>query len=59
MKKYAIYVRVDQVKDTIYIDQTGKFPITPSSGHKYIMIMCEIDANAVFVELMTKKQRTK
>ena len=38
-KQHDIYVRVDQVKDTIYTDQTGKFPITSSRGHKYIMIM--------------------
>ena len=38
-KQHDIYVRVDQVKDTIYTDQTGKFPITYSRGHKYIIIM--------------------
>ena len=54
-KQHDIYVRVDQVKDTIYTDQTGKFPITSSRGHKYIMIMCEIDGNAVLVEIMKNK----
>ena len=39
-KQHDIYVRVDQVKDTIYTYQTGKFPITSYRGHKYIMIMC-------------------
>ena len=33
----------------------GKFPITSSSGHKYIMIMCEIYRNAVLVEPMKNK----
>ena len=46
---------MDQVKDTIYTNQTGKFPTTSSRGHKYIMIMCEIDGNAVLVEPMNNK----
>ena len=54
-KQHEMYVRVDQVKDTIYIDQTEKFPITSSRGHKYIMIMCEINGNAVLVEPMKNK----
>ena len=54
-KQHDIYVRVDQVKDTIYTDQTGKFPITSSRGHKYIMIVCEIDGNAVLMEPMKNK----
>ena len=49
-KQHDIYVRVDQFKDTIYTDQTEKFPITSLRSHKYIMIMCEIDGNAVLVE---------
>ena len=40
---------MDQVKDTIYTDQTS------SRGHKYIMIMWEIDGNAVLVEPMKNK----
>ena len=55
VKQHDIYVRVDQVKDKIYTDQTGKFPITSSKGNKYIMIMCEIDGNAVLVGPMRNK----
>ena len=54
-KQHDIYVRVDQVKDTIYTDQTVKLPITSSRGHKYITIMCENDGNAVLVEPMKNK----
>ena len=54
-KQHYINVREDQVKDTIYTNQTGKLPITSSRGHKYIMIMCEIDGNAVLVEPMKNK----
>ena len=48
-------MRVDQVKDSIYTNQTGKPPITSSRGHKYIMIMCDIDGDALLVEPMKNK----
>ena len=54
-KQHDLYVCLDQVKDTIYTDQTGEFPITSSRGNKYIMIMCKIDGNAVLVEPMKNK----
>ena len=54
-KQNDIYVHVDQVKDTIYTDQMGELPIKSLRGHEYIMIMCEIDGNAVFVEPMKNK----
>ena len=49
-KYHEIYVQIDQVRDTIYTDQTGKFPITSLRGHKYIMILCAIDGNVVLAE---------
>ena len=54
-KQHDLYVCVDQVKDKIYTNQTGEFPITSSRGNKYIMIMCNIDGNAVLVEPMKNK----
>ena len=39
-KNHDIYVKIDQVRDAIYTNQTGKFPITSSRGNKYIMILC-------------------
>ena len=36
-KNHDIYVRIDQLRDTIYTDQAGKFPITSSRGYKYII----------------------
>ena len=54
-KKHDIYVRIYQVRDTIYTDQTGKFPITSSRGHKHIMILCAIDGNVVLANPMMNK----
>ncbi|KAL7481119.1 hypothetical protein ACHAW6_006805 [Cyclotella cf. meneghiniana] len=55
-KECDIFARVEELRNTIYTDQTGKFPITSSRGNKYIMTMVEIDANAILVEPM--KNRT-
>ena len=41
--------------DTIYTDQMGKFPISSSIGHKYIMILWAIDGNVVLAEPMENK----
>ena len=54
-KNHDIYVQIDQVRDTIYTNQTGKFPITSSRGHKYIMVLCAIDGNVVLAEPMKNK----
>ena len=54
-KKHDIYVRIDQVRNTIYTNQTGKFPITSSIGKKYIMILCAMDGNVVLAEPMLNK----
>lgn len=40
----------------IYSDQTGRFPVTSSRGHQYIMIMYVYDLNAILEE--TVKSRT-
>ena len=44
------------MKNTIYSDQTGKFPVRARSGNRYIMVMVEIDSNYVLVQPM--KNRT-
>ena len=54
-KYHDIYVKINQVRDTIYTDQTEKFPITSSRGHKYIMILCAIGWNVVLAEPMKNK----
>ena len=54
-KYHNIYVQIDQVRYTIYAYQTGKFPITSSRGHKYVMILCAIDGNVVLADPMKNK----
>ena len=55
-KKHDIYTKVYDVKDTIYSDQTGQFPTRSRRGNKYIMVMVEIDSNAILVEPMKSRK---
>ena len=41
--------------ETLYSNQTGKFPIQSRQGHNYIMVMVKIDSNAIIVETMKTK----
>jgi hypothetical protein len=36
----------------MFSDQTGQFPIQSLRGNKYIMVMVEIDSNAILTEPM-------
>jgi hypothetical protein len=40
------------VRETMFSDQTGQFPTRSQRGNKYIMVMVEIDSNAILVEPM-------
>ncbi len=40
------------VCETMFSDQTGQFPMQSQQGNKYIMVMVEIDSNAILVEPM-------
>ena len=51
-KERDVYIKVHDVqefKDVIYSDQTGGFPKTSLRRNKYIMVMVEIDSNAILV----------
>ena len=46
-----VYLRTyDATKKQMYSDQTGKFPIPSSNGHKYIMVAVELDGNFIDAE---------
>jgi hypothetical protein len=52
----CIYDLSDEAKRLMYTDQTGRFPQKSSRGNQYIMVLIEIDSNAILVEAM--KNRT-
>jgi len=39
----------------MYTDQTGRFPQKSSRGNQYIMVLIEIDSNAILVEAMKNR----
>jgi hypothetical protein len=41
---------IDADTGQIYIDQTGKFPVTFSRGNKYVFVLYDCDSNAILVE---------
>eukprot|EP00804_Cyclotella_cryptica_P007565 CCRYP_010643-RA/>CCRYP_010643-RA protein AED:0.40 eAED:0.40 QI:0/0/0/1/1/1/2/0/244 len=45
-----IYTKVYEVRDTVFTDQTGQFPTRSQAGHKYLMVMVDIDSSGILVE---------
>jgi hypothetical protein len=52
-----IFVRVEDLAESIHSDQTGAFPYTSQCGNRYLMIAIHLDANYIFCESM--KNRTE
>ena len=45
-----VYTKVYDVRNTVFSYQTGNFPTRSKRGNKYIMVMVEIDSNAILVD---------
>ena len=45
-----VYTKVCDVRNTVFLYQTGQFPTRSKRVNKYIMVMVEIDSNAILVE---------
>ena len=59
-KNRDVYIKmVDtwDMKNTIYSDQTGKFPVKSRVEIGYIMVMVEINSNYILVEPMKNRFR--
>ena len=57
VKKKDIFISIYNPRDTIYTDQTGKFPHASSRGYNYHMIIHKIDGNSTWVEPMKNKSQ--
>jgi hypothetical protein len=42
-----VYTETYMVHKTMFSDQTGQFPTRSQQGNKYIMVMVDIDSNAI------------
>ena len=49
-KNKDVYIKVYDVRETVFTDQTGQFPTRSQSGNKYIMVMVDIDSSGILVE---------
>ena len=54
-----VYTQTYMVQETTFSNQTGQFSIQYLRGNKYIMVMVEINSNAILVKLMKTKKMTK
>ena len=54
-KEKDIFIAVYKPRETIYTDQTGKFPHTSSRGHNYQRVIHKIDGNSTWIEPMKNK----
>jgi hypothetical protein len=58
-KHRDIYVKIEEAGEMIYSDQMGRFPVTSSGGHKYIMVLVEIDSNFISMEPMKSRETSE
>jgi hypothetical protein len=49
---HDVYTKMCKVCETMFFDQTGQCPMQSQQGNKYIMVMVEINSNAILVEPM-------
>ena len=54
-KEQDVYVKVWDLKHTTYSDQTGRLPFSSYAGHKYLMVMVEIDSSYILAAPMKSK----
>lgn len=58
-KEQDVFMKTYNVRETIFSDQTGQYPTTSQRGNKYIMVLVEIDSNAILVEPMKSQNDSK
>ncbi len=54
-RMHNVYIKNFNTKETIYTDQTRRFPANSSSRHKYIMVLVKIDSNFIDAEPIKSK----
>jgi hypothetical protein len=54
-----VYPQTHMVREAMFSAQTGQFPIRSLRGNKYIMLMVEINSNAILVEPMKNRKDAK
>jgi hypothetical protein len=53
-KMHDMFTQIHNANNTAHSDQTGRFPVTSSSGNRY-MVLVEVDGNVIDAEPMKNK----
>ena len=54
-----IYARTYNTRETSFSDQMGKFPTRSRCGNTYVMVLVEINSNAILIKPMTSHKDAK
>ncbi len=49
-KHREIYVKIYNVRDTMYTDQTGNMPVVSNRGNRFVMVLFEVDGKSIDAE---------
>ena len=55
----TFFLKIIDLERKIYTDQTGRFPVTSSRGHKYLCCAYDYDSNTIHAEPMKTKTGTE
>ena len=55
-KERDVYIKVYNVRETIFSDQTIQFTVRSQQGNKYIMVMVDINSNGILVEPLKSRK---
>jgi hypothetical protein len=56
-KMNDVYIKIQNVSETIHSNQTGHFPATSSRGNQFIMVLAE--ANGNYIDAEPTKNKTE
>jgi hypothetical protein len=54
-----VYQQAVQVSGQIFSDQMGRFPVTSSKGHQYILVVYDYDSNHILAEPLKSRSEHK
>jgi hypothetical protein len=55
-KHRDVFMTIRETTEEVHTDQTGRFPVVSRKGHKYIMILIDIDSSYIFMEPMRSRE---
>jgi hypothetical protein len=56
-KTHEVFIRIEDLSNSIHTNQTGAFSFTSQQGNRYIMVAIHLNANYIFVEPMRSRSK--